>query len=143
MLLFYLLKIRTTYLEWHETVWNVKERPKQRMAPAKKKENTSFSLKKFYSNHCWHGIFMNLINLELDVRFRSGEEPQGEEEKRQTANQMCPNVARFGVQRQYGLETNSKAGQWWPMASVQKLIVLQPIGQRVEILHRPSGFPSL
>jgi hypothetical protein len=40
-----LLNMRTTHFEWHETVWKTKDSPKQRMAPAKKKENTNFSCK--------------------------------------------------------------------------------------------------
>ena len=77
------------------------------------------------------------------MRLGSGQKPEGEEEKGQAADQMSPNVARLGVHRQDGFETNRKAGQWWPMPGVQKLIVLQPIGQRVEILHCPRGLPSL
>lgn len=66
--------------------------------------------------------------LPLDFYCGSSQEVAGDTDKGHAAQEMCPDVAGLCVDAEYGFEALSERGQWWTMAKVEKVVVLQPLG---------------
>jgi hypothetical protein len=56
---------------------------------------------------------------------------------------MRPDVSSLCVNPENGPEASVKGGQRWSVAGVQKIVVLQPVGQMLEVAHVPGNLPHL
>lgn len=81
--------------------------------------------------------------LPLDLDGGPGEEVAGDAHKGHAAQEVCPDVARLRVDPEHRLEALAEGGQWRPVARVQKVVVLQPLGQVLVVAHLPRGVPHL
>lgn len=79
--------------------------------------------------------------LHLDLNGWPRQEVYGDSDKRDAAEQMCPDVARLGVDAEYGRETSTERRQRGSVALVQIVVVLQPTWQMSEVAHVPRRLP--
>jgi hypothetical protein len=63
--------------------------------------------------------------------------------KPSSTKQMRPNVSSLGVNAENGPEASIESGQRRSVAGVQEVIVLQPVGQVLEVAHVPGYLPHL
>lgn len=56
---------------------------------------------------------------------------------------MRPDVARFGVYAKHGLEARSNRRQRWPMTFEKKIVVAQPVRERVMWHRFPARVPHV
>lgn len=56
---------------------------------------------------------------------------------------MRPNVSSLGVNPENGLEASIEGWQRRSVAGVQEVVVLQPVGQVLEVTHIPGSLPHL
>lgn len=55
---------------------------------------------------------------------------------------MGPDIPRLGVDSEDGLETSVEGVEGWPVAGVEEIVVLEPLGQVVEVADVPRGGPG-